>query len=84
MFQIAHTREEKKQVALYWEQQRKIAADIKDAYDLVQEDAYHAKFYKRVASYYVPDRPERPDFMEPLVISNSPVTLAPDVVVSNF
>ena len=63
MFHIAQTREEKKQVALYWEQQRKIAADIKDAYDLVQEDAYHSKFYKRIASEFTP---RRPDFMEPL------------------
>lgn len=67
MFQIAQTREEKKQVALYWEQQRKIAADIKDAYDLVEEDAYHAKFYKRIASKYeCKYLSRRPDFMEPL------------------
>lgn len=46
MFKIAVTRQEKKQVALYWEKQRKIAADIKDSYDKVNEDAFHAKFYK--------------------------------------
>tara|TARA_B100001287_G_scaffold269361_1_gene266760 strand:- start:1321 stop:1554 length:234 start_codon:yes stop_codon:yes gene_type:complete len=46
MFKIAVTHQEKKQVALYWEEQRKIAADIKDAYDKVNEDAFHAEFYK--------------------------------------
>lgn len=45
MFYIAETPWEKKQVALYWEQQRKLAANIKDAYDRVEEDAYHSKFY---------------------------------------
>lgn len=46
MFKIAVTHQEKKQVALYWEEQRKIAANIKDSYDKVNEDAFHAEFYK--------------------------------------
>ena len=62
-FYVAKTPWEKKQVALYWEQQRKLAADIKDAYDKVQEDAYHSKFYQRILSY---DEYIRPDFFSPL------------------
>ena len=62
-FHIARTPKEKKQVALYWERQRKLAADIRDSYDNVQENIYHIKFYKRVLSY---DTSIRPDFFSPL------------------
>lgn len=63
MFQIAETYWEKKQVLLYWEQQRKLAADMKDSFDKVQEDAYHSKFYQKILSY---DTSVRPDFFSPL------------------
>lgn len=63
MFYIAETPWEKKQVALYWEQQRKLAANIKDSYDKVEEDAYHSKFYHKILSY---DTSVRPDFFSPL------------------
>lgn len=78
MFYIAETPREKKQVALYWEQQRKLAANIKDSYDNVQEDAYHSKFYQKILSYdnayhskfykkiLSYDTPVRPDFFSPL------------------
>tara|TARA_X000001036_G_scaffold427002_1_gene455084 strand:- start:1370 stop:1579 length:210 start_codon:yes stop_codon:yes gene_type:complete len=63
MFYIAETPLEKKQVALYWEQQRKLAANIKDVYDKVQEDAYHSNFYQKILFY---DTSVRPDFFSPL------------------
>ncbi len=63
MFYIAETPWEKKQLALYWEQQRKLAANIKDVYDKVQEDAYHSKFYQKILSH---DTSVRPDFFSPL------------------
>jgi len=62
-FYIAKTPREKKEVALYWEQQRKLAADIKDAYDRIHEDAYHSNFYKSILSY---DKSIRPDFFSPI------------------
>lgn len=67
MFTIAQTPQEKKQVAIYWEKQRKLAADIKDAYDKVQDDAYHFKFYQRILSYHTS---ERPDFFSPLPVKS--------------
>ena len=63
IFYIAKTPWEKKQVALYWEQQRKLAANIKDSYDKVEEDAYHSNFYQKILSY---DKSVRPDFLSPL------------------
>jgi hypothetical protein len=60
-FQIAVTRQEKNVAAKYWEQQRKIAESIRDAYDKVNEDDYHEKFYKRFMILS-----ERPDFFEPM------------------
>tara|TARA_B100000212_G_C27351567_1_gene523878 strand:- start:277 stop:495 length:219 start_codon:yes stop_codon:yes gene_type:complete len=63
MFRIAETYLEKKQVMMYWEQQRKLAADIRDAYDKVEEDAYHSNFYQKILSY---DTSIRPDFFSPL------------------
>jgi len=63
IFYIAETPWEKKRVALYWEQQRKLAANIKDSYDKVEEDAYHSKFYQKILSY---DTSVRPDFFSPL------------------
>jgi hypothetical protein len=63
MFQIAATRVEKKQVLLYWENQRKLAADIKDSFDKVHEDAYHFEFYKKILPRV---KTTRPDFFSPL------------------
>jgi len=60
MFQIAKTPWEKKQNAIYWEQQRKIASDIRDAYEKVQEDLYHSMRYKKNI------KSVRPDFFSPL------------------
>ena len=61
-FQIAKTREEKNIAAKYWEQKRKEAESIRDAYDKVNEDNYHEKFYKKFMILS-----ERPDFFEPIV-----------------
>ena len=60
-FQIAVTREEKRQCVMFWEQQRKEAEIIRDSYDKVNEDIYHEKFYKRFMIIS-----ERPDFFEPI------------------
>ena len=60
-FQIAVTHEEKVIAAKYWEQQRKIAESIRDAYDKVNEDIYHEKFYKKFMILS-----ERPEFLEPM------------------
>lgn len=65
MFRIAQTPKEKKQVATYWEQQRKIAADIRDEYERPQEEAYHAKMYNKILPEYF-----RPDFFSPLPRKN--------------
>jgi len=45
MFKIAQTRKEKKQVAIYWEEQRNLAAEMRDAFDKEKEDKYHTEFY---------------------------------------
>jgi len=47
MFKIAETRKERKQVALFWEEQRKLAAEIKDQYDKDKEDRYHEEVYSK-------------------------------------
>lgn len=60
-FQIAKTHEEKMQCIFFWEQQRKIAESIRDAYDKVNEDNYHEKFYKKFMILS-----KRPDFLEPI------------------
>lgn len=62
-FQIAKTREEKRQCLLFWEQQRKEAEIIRETYDKVNEDNYHEKFYKKFMILS-----ERPDFLEPITI----------------
>lgn len=61
-FQIAKTREEKRQCLLFWEQQRKEAEIIRETYDKVNEDKYHEKFYKKFMILS-----ERPDFLEPIM-----------------
>jgi len=60
-FQIAVTREEKRQCVIFWENARKEAEIIRDTYDKINEDNYHEKFYKRFMILS-----ERPDFFEPL------------------
>ena len=62
-FQIAKTREEKRQCLLFWEQQRKEAEIIRETYDKVNEDNYHEKFYKKFMILS-----ERPNFLEPITI----------------
>ena len=60
MFKIANTNKELKQVALFWQEARELAAKIKDEYDLIEDNKFHSKFYKRHSDYV------RPDFFEPI------------------
>lgn len=64
MFKIATTRQEKLQVVKYWDEQRKIAAQIRDEYDKIVEDAFNQKFLNRCK--ISKEKEERPDFFEPL------------------
>lgn len=64
MYKIAETRAEKIEVMLYWENMRKLAAKIRDAYDKPTEDAFHKRCMAKFKSN------ERPDFMEPLYKNN--------------
>ena len=67
--EIAFTREDRKQAAIYWEQRRKIAESIRDSEEKVRDDNYHKQFMKRAfPNFYKPSNPnERPEFMEPEV-----------------
>ena len=47
----------KDKILAYWEEQRKIAQEIKDEYDREMDEKYHRQFYSRFT---------RPDFFEPL------------------
>lgn len=62
---IAITREDKRRAILYWENQRKIAAAIRDACDSARENEYHRNFIKKHFKYYTCSK--RPEFMEPEV-----------------
>ncbi len=64
MFKIATTRQEKLQVVKYWDEQRKIAAQIRDEYDKIVEDTFNQKFLDRCK--ISEEKEERPDFFEPL------------------
>lgn len=64
MFKIATTRQEKLQVVKYWDEQRKIAAQIRDEYDKIVEDTINQKFLDRCK--ISEETEERPDFFEPL------------------
>ena len=62
MYKIAQTRKEKLEVVMYWDNMRKIAEEIRDEFDSVQENKYHQKILesRRKIDLY-----NRPDFMEP-------------------
>ena len=63
MYKIAQTRKEKLEVVMYWDNMRKVAAEIRDEFDSVQENKYHQKILKRRRKI---DLDNRPDFMEPI------------------
>lgn len=67
--EIAFTREDRKQAAIYWEHRRKIAESIRDSEEKIRDDNYHKRFMERVfPTFYKPSSPnERPEFMEPEV-----------------
>jgi len=60
MYKIAQTRKEKLEVVMYWDNMRKVAAEIRDEFDSVQENKYHQKILKRRRKI---DLDNRPDFM---------------------
>ena len=60
MYKIAVTRQEKRDVMLYWETARKTAEKIRDEYDKSREDAFHQKIMNTLVK-----KSGRPEFMEP-------------------
>ncbi len=70
MYKIAQTRKEKLEVVMYWDNMRKIAAEIRDEFDSVQEDKYYQRILesRRKINLYNRkiDLDNRPDFMEPI------------------
>ncbi len=70
MYKIAQTRKEKLEVVMYWDNMRKIAAEIRDEFDSVQEDKYYQRILesRRKINLYNRkiDLHNRPDFMEPI------------------
>ena len=66
MYKIAQTRKEKLDVVMYWDNMRKIAEEIRDEFDSVQENKYHQKILERLRRKI--DLNNRPDFMEPLKV----------------
>ena len=63
MYKIAQTRKEKLEVVMYWDNMRKVAAEIRDEFDIIKENKYHQKILKRRRKI---DLDNRPDFMEPI------------------
>ena len=63
MYKIAQTRKEKLEVVMYWDNMRKIAEEIRDEFDSIQEDKYYQKILE---SRRKVDLHNRPDFMEPI------------------
>ena len=63
MYKIAQTRKEKLEVVMYWDNMRKIAEEIRDEFDSVQEDKYYQKILERRRKI---DLYNRPGFMEPI------------------
>jgi len=70
MYKIAQTRKEKLEVVMYWDNMRKVAAEIRDDFDSVQEDKYYQRILesRRKINLYNRkiDLNNRPDFMEPI------------------
>ena len=63
MYKIAQTRKEKLEVVMYWDNMRKIAEEIRDEFDSVQENKYYQKILESRRKI---DLHNRPDFMEPI------------------
>ena len=63
MYKIAQTRKEKLEVVMFWDNMRKIAEEIRDEFDSIQEDKYYQKILE---SRRKVDLHNRPDFMEPI------------------
>ncbi len=63
MYKIAQTRKEKLEVVMYWDNMRKIATEIRDDFDSVQENKYYQKILESRRKI---DLHNRPDFMEPI------------------
>lgn len=66
MFQIAMTPQEKKQIDMYWEEQRQKAYRIRDEYDRIQEEKYHFKLYNKCDKSKNNKSNRRPEFFSPL------------------
>ena len=62
MYKIAQTRKEKLEVVMYWDNMRKIAAEIRDEFDIIKENKYHQKILESRRKI---DLDNRPDFVEP-------------------
>lgn len=63
MYKIAQTRKEKLEVVMFWDNMRKIAEEIRDEFDSIQEDKYYQKILESRRKI---DLHNRPDFMEPI------------------
>ena len=65
MYKIAQTRKEKLEVVMYWDNMRKIAAEIRDEFDIIKENKYCEKILESRRKI---ELNSRPDFMEPLKV----------------
>jgi hypothetical protein len=65
MYKIAQTRKEKLEVVMYWDNMRKIAAEIRDEFDIIKENKYCEKILESLRKI---ELNSRPDFMEPLKV----------------
>ena len=63
MYKIAQTRKEKLEVVMFWDNMRKIAEEIRDEFDSIQEDKYYQKILESRRKI---DLHNRLDFMEPI------------------
>ena len=70
MYKIAQTRKEKLEVVMYWDNMRKIAEEIRDEFDSIQEDKYYQKILESRRKIDLHNRKidlhNRPAFMEPI------------------
>jgi len=65
MFKIVKTREEYKSNLLHWDEMRKQAEAIYDAYQKVVEDKFHNEYYKNIKRNEILAK-NRPAFFEPI------------------
>lgn len=63
MYKIAQTRKEKLEVTMYWDNMRKVAEEIRDEFDLINENKYYEKILERRTKL---ELLHRPDFFEPI------------------